>query len=87
MDCINEVSQILEIGEQRIASLNNLRIRWQEMEKQLLRSSRSPYENAPDADLTKAFDDAIDLLTRHTKHLPRLLATLRNSLDVVSKKS
>ena len=80
---MNEISQILELGEQRIASLKSLCIKWQEIEKQLPLSSRIPNENAPDADLTKAFHDAINLLTQQTKPLPRLLATLKNSLDVV----
>ena len=84
---MNEISQIIELGEQNIASLKNLRSEWQTLQERLSHSRGIATKDDPDPDLNQEFEDAIIFLTQKTKRLPSLLKTLKDSLDVVSTAS
>ena len=83
---MNEISQILELGEQRIATLKKLRSEWQALQEPSLPAEFSS-EDDLELDLKQDFEDAMALVTQNIKQLPRLLVTLKNSLDVVSTAS
>lgn len=73
VSCIDEISQIYDISEQKIKFLNTLR---EQLKSQIIETPR-------DLIMTHRIDWAIDSIRNDNENLPRLLHDLKSSLNVV----
>ena len=76
--CMNEVSQVLEICEQKVQRLENLAKSWQEFKKKVV------LEEDPEVVMTDLLRKRIYWTKRKSENLPRILNDLKGSMDVVS---
>ena len=78
---MNEISQICEISEQKIAYLEEIFTTWQSHGGYMIAHSTMIKES----DMGQIISATINYIKDNHKHLPRLLADLKSSLDVVSR--
>lgn len=83
--CMDEISQIHDICEQKSDFLRKLSLDCRETETPLAESGRRAPSTGPSKEtLIQRVDDAIKILEEPVNQLPRLLKELKSSLDVVS---
>ena len=76
--CMNEVSQLLEISEQKVQRLENLAKSWEEFSQDLV------LKENPEVVMTDMLRKRIYWTKRKSENLPRILNDLKGSMDVVS---
>lgn len=83
VDCMDEISQLCSISEQKIEYLNKLRGDCQTLESstpgkvhELTESYRS--------EMIDRIDEAVKIIRSNHELMPRILGDLKGSLDVVS---
>lgn len=79
---MNEISQILEISEQKVMYLIEIQERWQSHERQMIANNTMSPEKV--GDMGRIIEATMSYIKDNHKHLPRLLSDLKSSLDVVS---
>ena len=76
--CMNEVSQVLEISEQKAKRLENMAKNWEEFSRDLV------LEENPEVVVRDLLRKRIYWTKRKSENLPRILNDLKSSMDVVS---
>ncbi|KAL8788395.1 MAG: hypothetical protein Q9195_007313 [Heterodermia aff. obscurata] len=80
--CMNEISQILEISEQKTTYLKEVRNTWESHKLQMIANKAIIPER--EGDLDRIIVATIRYINDNHENLPRLLGDLKSSLDVVS---
>lgn len=82
--CMNEISCVYDISEEKVYRLEELRKRRVEFEMGLTAGVTMPNDQPK---LSERIEERIEMIKANHKHLPRLLKDLKGSLDVVRRKA
>ena len=81
---MNEIMQIFEMSEQKIARLETLRDQWDQFTEKQTMKLETVLAESPTGAMTKSISTSIEMIRNDHKNLPRMLKDLEKSLDVVS---
>ena len=83
VDCMDEISQLCSISEQKIEYLNKLRGDCETLEPSAPRKAHGLTESYR-SEMIDRIDEAIKIIRSNHELMPRILGDLKGSLDVVS---
>ena len=83
VDCMDEISQLYSIAEQKIEYLNKLRGDCETVEPSTPREVHG-FTESYRGEMIDRIDEAIKLIRSNHELMPRILGDLKGSLDVVS---